>query len=104
VTYIQTTPEKLYQALTDWEFIKRYMQGYGRESDWQVGSAVKWKAVEKYFARGRNLISALLVSCATLSLCPPKSALTTQPLIKKNTTIHSTEPKLTGPKYQRASS
>jgi len=43
VTYIQTTPQRLYQALTDWEFIKSYMGGYGPESDWRVGSSVKWK-------------------------------------------------------------
>ncbi|MEV6651974.1 metalloregulator ArsR/SmtB family transcription factor [Streptomyces sp. NPDC051219] len=43
VTYIQTTAEKLYQALTDPEFIKVYMGGHGPESDWQVGSSVKWK-------------------------------------------------------------
>lgn len=43
VIYIQTTPEKLYQALTDWEFIKDYMDGWGPKSDWRIGSAVLWK-------------------------------------------------------------
>ncbi|WP_328322280.1 ArsR/SmtB family transcription factor [Streptomyces sp. NBC_00388] len=43
VTYIQTTPEKLYQALTDWEFIKQYMDGWGPRSDWVSGSPVEWK-------------------------------------------------------------
>ncbi|MFC7307885.1 ArsR/SmtB family transcription factor [Streptomyces monticola] len=43
VTYIQTTPEKLYEALTDWEFIKEYMDGWGPQSTWEVGSTVKWK-------------------------------------------------------------
>lgn len=43
VTYIQTTPEKLYQALTDWEFVKRYMGGWGPRSDWGPGSVVEWK-------------------------------------------------------------
>ncbi|WP_406327179.1 metalloregulator ArsR/SmtB family transcription factor [Streptomyces sp. NBC_01617] len=43
VTYIQTTAEKLYQALIDPEFIKIYMGGYGPESTWEVGAPVRWK-------------------------------------------------------------
>lgn len=43
VIYIQTTAEKLYQALTDPEFIKIYMGGYGPESTWEVGAPVRWK-------------------------------------------------------------
>ncbi|MFJ3698994.1 ArsR/SmtB family transcription factor [Streptomyces sp. NPDC090052] len=43
VTYIRTTPEKLYEALTDWEFIKQYMDGWGPRSDWEPGSVVEWK-------------------------------------------------------------
>lgn len=43
VTYIQATAEKLYRALTDPELIKIYMGGYGPESEWRVGSPVKWK-------------------------------------------------------------
>jgi uncharacterized protein YndB with AHSA1/START domain len=43
VTYIQTTPEKLYEALTDWEFIKEYMDGWGPQSTWEIGATVKWK-------------------------------------------------------------
>ncbi|MFI5747159.1 ArsR/SmtB family transcription factor [Streptomyces sp. NPDC051644] len=43
VIYIQTTAEKLYQALTDPEFIKIYMGGYGPESTWKTGAPVRWK-------------------------------------------------------------
>ncbi|MEV0648226.1 metalloregulator ArsR/SmtB family transcription factor [Phytomonospora sp. NPDC050363] len=43
VTYIKTTPEKLYRALTEPEFIRRYFDGAGPESDFQVGSKVLWK-------------------------------------------------------------
>ncbi|MFM9370992.1 SRPBCC family protein [Streptomyces sp. Da 82-17] len=43
VIYIQTTPEKLYEALTDWEFVKQYMDGWGPLSTWEVGSTVKWQ-------------------------------------------------------------
>jgi uncharacterized protein YndB with AHSA1/START domain len=43
VTYIRTTPEKLWQALTERRFIVRYFGGGGPESDWGVGSPVRWK-------------------------------------------------------------
>ncbi|MGQ0841182.1 ArsR/SmtB family transcription factor [Actinokineospora sp.] len=43
VTYIQTTAEKLYRALTEPEFIAIYMGGMGPDSDWQVGSSVRWQ-------------------------------------------------------------
>ena len=43
VIYIQTTPEKLYQALTDPKFIRVYMDGHGPESTWEVGAPVRWK-------------------------------------------------------------
>jgi DNA-binding transcriptional ArsR family regulator/uncharacterized protein YndB with AHSA1/START domain len=43
VIYIQTTPERLYRALTEWEFIETYMGGWGPRSDWQAGSSVEWK-------------------------------------------------------------
>src|SRR5262245_23887911 len=38
VTYIETTPEKLFQALTDSEFSKKYWFGTELRSDWTVGS------------------------------------------------------------------
>ncbi|QNE17190.1 metalloregulator ArsR/SmtB family transcription factor [Kribbella qitaiheensis] len=41
-TYIKTTPERLWQALTDPEFTKRYW-GLYHETDWQVGSPMNWK-------------------------------------------------------------
>ncbi|GHJ42274.1 metalloregulator ArsR/SmtB family transcription factor [Streptomyces sp. TS71-3] len=40
-TYIRTTPERLWQALTDPEFTRRYW-GPALESDWQPGSPVVW--------------------------------------------------------------
>jgi uncharacterized protein YndB with AHSA1/START domain/DNA-binding transcriptional ArsR family regulator len=40
-TYINTTPEQLWQALTDPAFTKRYW-GVGFETDWSVGSPVVW--------------------------------------------------------------
>jgi uncharacterized protein YndB with AHSA1/START domain/DNA-binding transcriptional ArsR family regulator len=41
-TYIRTTPEQLWQALTEPAFTKRYW-GVELTSDWQVGSVVAWE-------------------------------------------------------------
>jgi uncharacterized protein YndB with AHSA1/START domain len=41
VTYIRTTPEKLWHALTTTEIIKQYRFGMIVESEWTAGSA--WK-------------------------------------------------------------
>jgi uncharacterized protein YndB with AHSA1/START domain len=38
VTYIETTPEKLWHALTDGDFTERYWFGVRLKSDWKVGS------------------------------------------------------------------
>ena len=38
VSYIKTTPEKLWQALTTSEFIKQYWGGMDIKCDWKVGS------------------------------------------------------------------
>jgi uncharacterized protein YndB with AHSA1/START domain len=43
VTYIRTTPEKLWSALTDAEFMKQYWFGVHCESQWKAGSP--WKMV-----------------------------------------------------------
>ena len=38
VTYIETTPEKLWEALTSSEFSRRYWFGTELKTDWKVGS------------------------------------------------------------------
>src|ERR1700754_2448351 len=38
VTYIETTPEKMWEALTDSEFARRYWFGTEVRSDWKGGS------------------------------------------------------------------
>ncbi len=48
VTYIRTTPERLWSALTDSNFMQQYWFGMHCESDWKPGSP--WKLV---FADGR---------------------------------------------------
>jgi len=52
VTYIRTTPKKLWQALTDPEFIRRYFYGTTHESEWKPGSS--WKMV----APGAKVVDA----------------------------------------------
>jgi uncharacterized protein YndB with AHSA1/START domain len=42
VTYIVTTPEKLWAALTGPEFTRQYFFGARVESDWKVGSVVQY--------------------------------------------------------------
>lgn len=42
VTYIQTTPDKLWRALTEPAFIARYMENTGPESTWEAGAPVLW--------------------------------------------------------------
>jgi uncharacterized protein YndB with AHSA1/START domain/DNA-binding transcriptional ArsR family regulator len=41
-TYIRTTPERLWQALTDPAFTRRYW-GVAFESDWKAGSTMTWE-------------------------------------------------------------
>ena len=43
VIYIRTTPEKLWSALTDAEYMKQYWFGVHCESQWTAGSS--WKMV-----------------------------------------------------------
>ncbi|MFI6685596.1 ArsR/SmtB family transcription factor [Streptomyces sp. NPDC050485] len=61
VIYIQTTPERLYEALTDAEFAQRYFGGWGPRSDWRAGSPVLWKMGPDgaYEDLGQTVIEAL---------------------------------------------
>jgi len=43
VTYIRTTPEKLWEALTKPEFTRSYWYGMRQDCDWQAGSP--WQLV-----------------------------------------------------------
>jgi uncharacterized protein YndB with AHSA1/START domain len=49
VTYIRTTPQRLWSALTNNEFIRQYWFGVSAESEWQVGAS--WKLT---FSDGRT--------------------------------------------------
>jgi len=62
VTFIRTTPERLWSALTTAEFMKQYWFGMHCESDWKLGSP--WKLV---FEDGRIADSGEIVE-----VDPPK--------------------------------
>jgi uncharacterized protein YndB with AHSA1/START domain len=43
VTYIRTTPERLWSALTSPEFVRQYWRGVHAEADWRPGGS--WKLI-----------------------------------------------------------
>jgi uncharacterized protein YndB with AHSA1/START domain len=56
-TYIETTPEKLWQALTDGDFTERYWFGHRAASDWKVGSAYTFIREDAHTIDGKVLVS-----------------------------------------------
>jgi uncharacterized protein YndB with AHSA1/START domain len=58
VTYIRTTPARLWSALTDPEFMAQYWFGAHIESDWKVGSP--WKLA---YADGRIVDTGEILEC-----------------------------------------
>jgi uncharacterized protein YndB with AHSA1/START domain len=56
-TYIETTPEKLWHALTDGDFTERYWFGHRVTSDWKVGSAYRFANQGKPSIEGKVQIS-----------------------------------------------
>jgi uncharacterized protein YndB with AHSA1/START domain len=52
VTYIATTPEKLWQALTDGAFTRQYWFGHAIESDWAPGSRVVFRTGDEDYVSG----------------------------------------------------
>ena len=62
VTFIRTTPEKLWQALTEPEFTKQYFFATVQESEWKVGAT--WKMVAP---------DGMVIDCGeVLDIDPPK--------------------------------
>jgi uncharacterized protein YndB with AHSA1/START domain len=57
VTYIVTTPEKLWQALTDGDFTERYWFAHRAVSDWNVGSPYQFTLEGEKRLEGKVLIS-----------------------------------------------
>ncbi len=57
VTYVETTPEKLWQALTDGDFTERYWFAHRVASDWNVGSSYQFTLEGEKRLEGKVLIS-----------------------------------------------
>ena len=58
VTFIRTTPERLWTALTDAEFMRSYWFGMHCESDWQAGSPWKLTFVDGRVADQGGIVEA----------------------------------------------
>ena len=57
VTYIRTSPDELWEALTSSEFTRQYWMGHDVESDWKAGSSVKFTHNGKTILSGKILAS-----------------------------------------------
>ena len=56
-TYIETTAEKLWQALTDGDFTERYWFGHRVTSDWKAGSSYRFASQGVPNIEGKVLVS-----------------------------------------------
>lgn len=59
VSYIRTTPEKLWSALTDAEFMKQYWFGTHCESRWTAGSPWKMVSAEGRISDSGEILEAM---------------------------------------------
>ena len=59
VTYIRTTPEKLWAALTDQQMIRTYWFGITAESDWKPGAAWALKFEDGRTADSGEILEAV---------------------------------------------
>ena len=55
VTYIATTPEKLWQALTNADFTEKYWNNVRIQSEWKTGSSIKYANANKAWWEGKIL-------------------------------------------------
>ena len=46
-TYIRTTPERLWEAITSAEFTRRYFHGMEIRSDWTVGASARIHCLDR---------------------------------------------------------
>jgi uncharacterized protein YndB with AHSA1/START domain len=58
VTYVRTTPERLWEGLTQPEFTRRYWNGVWHDAEWRVGAT--WKLM---FPDGRVADSGEIEAC-----------------------------------------
>jgi uncharacterized protein YndB with AHSA1/START domain len=57
VTYIRTTPEELWDALTTSEFMKKYWFGMNFETDWKAGSRYRRNRRDRPSATDRTQVA-----------------------------------------------
>lgn len=62
VTYIATTPEKLWEALTSSDYTEKYFFGSKIQSDWQEGSSVT------YSRNGQVTDHGIILKCEPYSI------------------------------------
>ena len=55
-TYIKTTPQRLWQALTDPAFTRRYWYGITFDTDWKKGSAITWHQGDRVIADPEQVV------------------------------------------------
>jgi len=73
-TYIETSAEKLWQALTDGDFTERYWFGHRVASDWKVGSEYRFAKQGNRTIAGKVLISDPFTRLAyTWDPCSPEA-------------------------------
>ena len=58
VTYIRTTPERLWSALTDVQFMRQYWFGMRCESNWTAGSPWRLVSVEGQILDSGEIVAA----------------------------------------------
>ena len=56
--YIRTTPEKLWEAITSAEFTRQYFHSTAVESDWQVGSPIRYRNPDGTVAVDGEVVAA----------------------------------------------
>ena len=71
VTYIRTTPAKLWDALMKPEFTRRYWHGMHHESDWQVGSSWQMIFPEDLVHHGQMVNGRVCDTGEILAIEPP---------------------------------
>jgi uncharacterized protein YndB with AHSA1/START domain len=73
-TFIETTPEQLWQALTDGAFTERYWFGHRVTSDWKVGSAYRFAKQGSKTIEGKVLVCEPMRKLAyTWDSCSPEA-------------------------------
>jgi uncharacterized protein YndB with AHSA1/START domain len=56
VTYIKTTPEKLWEAITRSQFTRQYFYGTSIESDWSPGASLIYRMPDQSLAADGKII------------------------------------------------